>query len=104
MLVFRTSLVDDSEDDYWVKKARTLLNLSLQEATDLLTYTKKQSIKEYVEWLDELQMSHGQLHMFNDADIGTLNRLYMMKPEKVRYFGQSIEQISSELKLLPPAI
>ena len=42
--------------------------------------------------------------MFNDADIGTLNRLYIMKPEKMRYFSQSIEQISSELKLLPPAI
>ena len=28
----------------------------------------------------------------------------MMKPEKMRYFSQSIEQVASELKLLPPAI
>ena len=49
-------------------------------------------------------MSHGQLQLFNDSDIGTLNRLYMMKPEKMRYFSQNIEQIASELKLLPPAI
>ena len=54
LLVFRTSLVSDSKDDYWVQKARTLLNLTLQEATDLFTFTKKQSIKEYVEWVDEL--------------------------------------------------
>ena len=53
---------------------------------------------------DEVKRTKGQLYVFSDHDIETLNRVYHCKPEKAKYFSANIEQITQELKVLPPQI
>ena len=92
------------EKDYWSERARVIMNITRDEADILRQFTKKDSIEEYVALSDEKKMKNGQLQIFNDSDIATIERIYGLKPERVKYFNSNIEQINTELKLLPPYI
>ena len=92
------------ENDYWSERARVIMNITRDEADILRQFTKKDSIEEYVALSDEKKRKNGQLQIFNDSDIATIERIYGLKPERVKYFNSNIEQINTELKLLPPYI
>ena len=68
-----------------------MFNITVEEAQGLFEFSNQETLADYMELFEARRAASGQLYLLNETDVGDINRICGIKPEKLNYFNLSID-------------